>query len=109
MLRHSASSIISKHSIDIHIQWVPAHIEIKENAADDQLTKRGTNLPQFEIPVPYGTVCKMIKSNLQEEWLNEWATGRTARNMNRHMNGPHPTDDLNKLPRLEQSIIFQNW
>ena len=48
----------------------------------------------------------MIKSNLQEEWLNEWATGRTARNMYRHMNGPCPRD-LNKLPRREQSIIFQ--
>ena len=49
----------------------------------------------------------MIRSDLQEEWLNNWATGTTARNVYRHMNGPRPRDDLNKLPRREQSIIFR--
>ena len=49
----------------------------------------------------------MVKSNLQEEWLNSWATGTTARNVYRYMNGPRPRDNLNKLPRREQSIIFQ--
>ena len=106
-IKRNISSIITKHRIEVHLQWVPSHIGLKGNEAADQLAKRGAGLPQPENPVPYETACRMIKTNLQEEWLNNWATGTTARNVYSHMNGPRPKDDLNKLPRREQSTIFQ--
>ena len=106
-IKRKISSIITQHKIELHLQWIPSHIGLKGNEAADQLAKRGASLPQPENPVPYETVCRMVKSNLQEEWLNSWATGTTARNVYRYMNGPRPRDDLNKLPRREQSIIFQ--
>ena len=106
-IKRNISSIITKHRIEVHLQWVPSHIGLKGNEAADQLAKRGAGLPQPENPVPYETACRIIKTNLQEEWLNNWATGTTARNVYSHMNGPRPKDDLNKLPRREQSTIFQ--
>ena len=49
----------------------------------------------------------MIKSNLQEDWLNGWAMGTTGRNVYQYMSGPRPKDSINNLHRREQSIIFQ--
>ena len=49
----------------------------------------------------------IIKTNLQEEWLNSWAMGTTDWKVYRYMSGPRPKDAVNGLKRHEQSIIFQ--
>ena len=49
----------------------------------------------------------MIKSNLKEDWLNKWATGKTGRPMYRHMAKPQSNDPINRMKRKDQSLIFQ--
>ena len=89
------------------MQWIPSHIGIKGNEIADQLAKQGSSLPQPQAPVSYETSSRIIKTNLQEEWLNSWAMGTTGRNIYRYMSGPRPKDAVNGLKRHEQSIIFQ--
>ena len=106
-IKRKIDFIIRKHGTDISFQWIPSHIGIKGNEKADELAKRGANLPQPANPVSYETVTRMIKSNLQEDWLNGWAMRTTGRNVYQYMSGPRPKDSINNLHRREQSIIFQ--
>ena len=60
-------------------QWIPDHSGIKENEGAETLAKQGVNLPQPTVPVPYDTAVQMIKLNLNEKLLNNWATNTTER------------------------------
>ena len=44
----------------------------------------------------------MIKSNLKEEWMNDWATGMTGRRVYDHMTKPVRNDPIDKLKRADQ-------
>ena len=100
-------SLMSRHHIEVTLQWIPAHTGIPGNERADELAKRGANLPQLDIPVSYSTCCQMIKSNIKEDWLNKWATGTTGRPVFRHMAKPQIKDPINELSRKDQSLIFQ--
>ena len=103
----SLHSLISRHHIRVVLQWIPAHTGIPGNERADALAKKGASLPQPDIPTDYNTCCQMIKSNSKEEWMNNWATGKTGRRMYDHMCKPKKQDPINKLRRKDQSIIFQ--
>ena len=90
---------MNHHSIDVVLQWIPGHSGIKGNDAADTLAKSGAALPQPDVPVNYETAVQIIKSNIQEEWLNDWARNTTGRVMYRHMSKPNPKDAINKLQR----------
>ena len=105
--RKNIDRTMRSHDIKIFMQWIPSHIGIKGNETADQLAKQGSSLPQPQAPVSYETASRIIKTNLQEEWLNSWAMGPTGRNVYRYMSGPRPKDAVNGLKRHEQSIIFQ--
>ena len=99
--------LISKHNINLVLQWVPGHAGVPGNEMADELAKRGAALPQPEKPVNYQTACQMIRSNTKEEWMNTWAASNKGRPMYTHMNRPKRSDPINKLKRGDQSIIFQ--
>ena len=105
-IRRNIDHIMKRHKTEVYLQWIPSHIGIKGNEIADQLAKQGASLPQPETPVNYETVSRMIKGNLHEEWLNGWAMGNTGRVVYQYMNAPRPEDDVNGLPRREQSVIF---
>ena len=100
-------NLISRHQVRVTLQWIPAHTGIPGNERADELAKKGASLPQPEVPVTYSTCRQMIRSNLKEDWLNKWATGKTGRPMYGHMTRPQPNDTINKLKRRDQSTIFQ--
>ena len=99
-------NIISRHHVKEVLQWIPSHTGIPGNERADELAKRGASLPQIETPVTYSTCCQMIRSNLKENWLNQWAIGKTGRCMYGHMTRPQPRDPINNLTRTDQSLIF---
>merc|ERR1719239_740300 len=99
--------LIHKHQIDVVLQWIPGHSGIKGNERADTLAKQGANLPQPDVPVPYERAVQIIKSNMNVEWLNNWATNATGRAVYNHMTKPNPKDPINRLQREEQSTIFR--
>ena len=99
--------LMSKHKIQVVLQWIPGHAGVEGNEKADSLAKRGAALPQPEAPVNYETARKMIKSNLKEEWLNDWTRNKTGRALYTHMSAPKPKDPVNKLRRAEQCTIFR--
>ena len=106
-LRWSLHNIICRHSKEVVLQWIPAHIGILGNERADSLAKRGASLPQPDIPVNYNTCRQIIKSNFKEDWLNSWSNGKTGRRMFDHMTKPLPKDPINALSRGDHSLIFQ--
>ena len=99
--------LISRHHIQVVLQWIPGHAGIRGNEAADTLAKQGAGQPQPEVPTTYETAVKMIKSNLKEEWLNDWIRNTTGRALYNHMSTPKPKDPVNLLRRGEQSTIFR--
>ena len=106
-LRWSLHYLISKFSIRVVLQWIPAHTGIPGNERADALAKKGASLPQPDTPVAYSTCCQIIKSNSKEEWLNAWTIGKTGRRMYGHMTKPLLKDPINELGRGDQSLVFQ--
>ena len=101
------NKLMNEHPIKVVLQWIPGHTGLRGNELADTLAKQGASLPQPDVPVSYETAVQIIKSNLQEEWLNSWATNATGRAVFNHMTKPNPKDPINKLQREEQSIIFR--
>ena len=90
LLRQNLHHLMNHHSVDVVLQWIPGHSGIKGNDVADTLAKNGAALPQPDVPVNYETAVQIIKSNIQEEWLNDWASNTTGRVMYRHMSKPNP-------------------
>ena len=98
-LSRSIHHLIDTHRIQIVLQWIPGHAGLPGNEKADELAKRGANLPQPENPVTYQTACQMIKSNLQEEWMNSWATHTKGRHMYSHMTKTKPQRPYQQAPK----------
>ena len=92
---------------EITIQWIPSHCNIDGNEAADKLAKEGSSMEQPENPVPQSTCKQMIKSNIQTEWMSDWALDKTGRKLFPYMPKPNKKDNLNQLNRKQQTIIFR--
>ena len=103
----SINHLIQKYGISITLQWIPGHSGIAGNEEADTLAKRGAAQPQPDVPVNQETVTKMIKSNLKEEWIQDWSTNKTGRSMYNHMTCPKIKDPIRNLKRREQCTIFR--
>ena len=99
--------IIAAHNTHITLQWIPGHTDIQGNEIADTLAKSGATSTQKETPCTSRTMKQILKSNTKEEWLNRWARGNTGRTMYHDMPQPKRDDQINKLHRKEQCLIFQ--
>ena len=100
-------NLLSSYDIQVTMQWIPGHSDIKGNENSDKLAKEGTTKEQFDKPCGNATVKQILKNNSKEIWLTSWATGQTGRVMYQEMNKPNPHDNINHLNRKEQCTIFQ--
>jgi len=71
------------------------------------LAKKGSSMEQPENPVPQSTCKQIIKSNIQSQWMSDWAQEKTGRALFPYMPKPNKKDNLNQLNRKQQSIIFR--
>ena len=106
-LKWNLHHLISNHNVQVVLQWIPGHAGVTGNEEADSLAKKGASLPQPENPVTYQTAQQMIRSNLQEEWLNSWAVNKTGRAMYAHVTKPNRKDPVNSLKRGDQTKIFR--
>ena len=77
------------------LQWVPAHVGLSGNERADRLAKRGSQLPQPDVPATY----EEAKALLQDSFRKDWALlqeGYRAK-----------TDPLHSLPREHQTTIYR--
>ena len=100
-------NLLSSYDIQITMQWIPGHSNIKGNEYADKLAKEGARKEQMDTPCNNQTVKQILKNNFKEAWLTSWATGQTGRIMYQEMSKPNPHDPINSLTRKEQSTIFQ--
>ena len=100
-------SLLNRFPIKITLQWIPGHIGLQGNEAADKLAREGAAKEQPDKPLDMQTTKQILRNNSKEEWMNRWATGKTGRPVYREMNQPKKNDDINKIPRVHQSTIFQ--
>ena len=58
---------------------IHGHSNIPGNGVADRLAKEGSRQEQPATLTKYKTAKQIIRSNIKEEWLNEWALGNTGR------------------------------
>ena len=95
------------YGIDITIQWVPGHTDIRLNEEADKLAKTGSHMPQENTETTYETAKQMAKQNSKETWYNSWETEERGRSLHKHLPTPNPEDPINKLCRKDQCNIFR--
>ena len=106
-LSRDISNVITAHTINITLQWIPGHTNIPGNEQADKLAKQGARCPQQNNTASMNTAKQIIKQNKKEDWRNEWALNDTGRSMFMHMATPNPNDHINTLSREEQVTIFR--
>ena len=106
-LSQEISNLLTAYDIQITLQWIPGHSDIKGNENADRLAKSGAAKLQKCTPCSLTTTKQILRQNQKEDWLNRWACGTTGRAFFKEMPKPKPTDNTNKLNRQNQSLIFQ--
>ena len=106
-LAESIDGLLTSYDIQITLQWVPGHSDVRGNEHADQLAKQGAGKEQPDKPCSYDTARQILRNNFKEVWYNRWATGTTGRVMFQEMDKPKPKDPIHQLPRPDQSLIFQ--
>ena len=100
-------NLLTSYDIQVTLQWVPGHTDIRGNDYADRLAKQGASKEQPDNPCSYSTIRQVLRNNFKEIWYNRWAMGNTGRVMYREMDKPKPLDPINQLSRPDQSLIFQ--
>src|SRR6266496_3927223 len=70
-----AEKIKAKHQINIHLNWVPGHMNIKGNELADQAAKKRTELQKIstEKYISLSFIKRKIKESALLEWQEEYA------------------------------------
>lgn len=68
------AKIKAKHQIDIHVSWVPGHMNITGNELADQAAKKKTEMQQSisEKYVSFSYIKRKIKESALSEWQEEY-------------------------------------
>ena len=65
------------NNLDITVLWIPSHSGIEGNDTADKLAKEASKrLPEF-IACPYTDWFSVIKTKMQERWVQRWNTANT--------------------------------
>ena len=104
---HTAEKLRSTHQMKLVLQWIPGHTGIYGNERADILAKKGSQTTQPSKPVTLQTAKQKMNQTYKREWMNNWASGSTARKVFEHMEKVQPQDDLKLLKRKDQTTIFQ--
>ena len=103
----TCDKIKTLYGIEITIQWIPGHSDIKMNEKADGLAKKGSHMQQENIQTTYDTAKQIAKQNTQEVWFNNWMEDDKGRRLHRHLPKPNPKDPINNLERKDQCNIFR--
>ena len=70
----------TKHQIDIHLSWIPGHMNITGNELADQAAKKGTELQKSaEKYVSFSYIKRKIKESALLEWQEEYAKAKKSK------------------------------
>jgi hypothetical protein len=83
---------ISAFGVPVVLQLIPGHTDIHGNDKVDMMAKQGASLQQSNKPVTYRTAKQIIQQNYREEWMNQWAAGKTGRVVYKNINRPNKND-----------------
>ena len=106
-LAHVIHNLLTSYDIQVTLQWVPGHADIRGNDHADRLAKQGAGKEQPDKLCSYTTTRQVLRNNFREIWYNRWAKGNTGRVMYKEMDKPKQQDPINQLSRPDQSLIFQ--
>ena len=73
------NEIIATHSIQVSLQWIPGHCNIKGNDEADRLAKLGAKCTQDKESATYGTAKQIIRQKKKEIWMKQWADSDKGR------------------------------
>ena len=99
--------LMNLYRIQVTIQWIPAHCDIRLNDKADGLAKMGSHMPQENVNTTYETAKQIAKQNTKEVWHNRWNEEGKGRRMYAHLPTPNPKDPINSLARRDQCNIFR--
>jgi len=60
---------LNKQNVNLHIEWVPGHCEVKGNEIADELAKEGASKANKSSPY---TSIAFLKRRIKELSLKEW-------------------------------------
>ena len=100
-------NIMTLYGIEITIQWIPGHSDMKMNEKADGLAKKGSHMQQENVQTTYDTAKQIARQNTQEVWYNNWMEDDKGRRLYRHLPTPNPKDPINNLDRKDQCNIFR--
>jgi len=90
--------------VDIHINWVPAHMNIHGNEYADKAAKKGTELQKISLE-KYVSLA-FIKRKIKESSLNEWQIEYEKSKKGRHYN---QFEGIPKWKAFPKTLRKQTW
>ena len=103
----TCDNIMTLYGVDITIQWIPGHSDIRLNDKADGLAKQGSHMQQEHVKTTYDTAKQIAQQNSKEVWYNNWMEDEKGRRLYRHLPTPNPKDPINFLERRDQCNIFR--
>jgi len=99
---------LNKQNVNLHIEWVPGHCEVKGNEIADELAKEGAS--KANKSSPYTSIAflkRRIKELSLKEWEEQWK--KTIRKGKTYQGQPNlkRSKALDLLPRSITSTITQ--
>ena len=59
---------MTKHGMEITIQWIPCHFDINLNEKADWHVIQGSHMQQENVKATYDTTKQIARQNTQEVW-----------------------------------------
>ena len=70
-------NLLTSYDVQVSLQWIPGHSDIRGNDRADHLAKQGAGKEQTNKPCSYATARQVLRNNFREIWYNRWAIGNT--------------------------------